>query len=49
MTDLFSPIKIGPTTLSHRVVMAPLTRMRSETGAKPGKLMETYYAQRASE
>jgi N-ethylmaleimide reductase len=48
MTDLFSPIKIGPLSLSHRVVMAPLTRMRSEPGDKPGKLMETYYAQRAS-
>jgi 2,4-dienoyl-CoA reductase-like NADH-dependent reductase (Old Yellow Enzyme family) len=26
---LFSPIQIGPITLSHRVVMAPLTRSRS--------------------
>ncbi|MDB5817491.1 MAG: alkene reductase [Rhizobacter sp.] len=49
MTDLFSPIKIGPLALSHRVVMAPLTRMRSEPGDKPGKLMQTYYDQRASE
>ena len=49
MTDLFSPINIGPYTLSHRVAMAPLTRMRSEPGDTPGKLMETYYAQRASE
>ena len=49
MTDLFSPIKIGPLALSHRVVMAPLTRMRSEPGDKPGKLMQTYYEQRTSE
>src|SRR4051812_8465593 len=48
MTDLFSPIKIGPYTLDHRVVMAPLTRMRSEAGDKPGTLMQTYYDQRAS-
>ena len=26
---LFSPTQIGPITLSHRVVMAPLTRSRS--------------------
>jgi N-ethylmaleimide reductase len=47
---LFSPIQVGPYTLSHRVVMAPLTRMRSELpGDIPGKLMIEYYAQRASE
>ena len=47
---LFSPVIIGPTTLSHRVVMAPLTRSRSEQpGDIPGKLMQEYYTQRASE
>jgi N-ethylmaleimide reductase len=55
MTDsvarkLFSPIHIGPLALSHRVVMAPLTRSRSERpGDIPGKLMLEYYTQRASE
>ena len=29
-TKLFSPVQIGPITLQHRVVMAPLTRSRSE-------------------
>ena len=33
----------------YRVVMAPLTRMRSEPGDIPGDLMVEYYAQRASE
>src|SRR5271168_5189398 len=47
---LFSPVQIGPTTLQHRVVMAPLTRSRSEQpGDIPGKLTLEYYSQRASE
>ncbi len=47
---LFSPVHVGPLALSHRVVMAPLTRSRSEQpGDIPGKLMLEYYTQRASE
>ena len=47
---LFSPVQIGPLTLLHRVVMAPLTRSRSEQpGDIPGNLMLEYYTQRASE
>src|SRR5271163_5093114 len=47
---LFSPVQIGPTTLQHRVVMAPLTRSRSEQpGDIPGNLMVEYYSQRASD
>src|SRR5882672_1097221 len=47
---LFSPVMIGPLALSHRVVMAPLTRSRSEQpGDIPGALMIEYYGQRASE
>lgn len=45
---LMTPLQIGPHTLAHRVVMAPLTRMRAEAGAIPGALMAEYYAQRAS-
>ena len=49
-TKLFSPVQIGPITLQHRVVMAPLTRSRSEQpGDIPGNLMLEYYTQRASE
>jgi 2,4-dienoyl-CoA reductase-like NADH-dependent reductase (Old Yellow Enzyme family) len=29
LTHLFSPLQLGEVTLAHRVVMAPLTRMRS--------------------
>jgi N-ethylmaleimide reductase len=48
MSKLFSPMQLGPYELSHRVVMAPLTRMRSEPGDMPGDLMVEYYKQRAS-
>jgi N-ethylmaleimide reductase len=48
MRPLFSPIKIGPYQLAHRVVMAPLTRMRSDPGDIPSNLMVEYYSQRAS-
>jgi len=49
MSKLFSTTKIGPYRLSHRVVMAPLTRMRSDPGDIPSDLMVEYYTQRASE
>ena len=48
MSKLHSPIQVGPFEISHRVVLAPLTRMRAEGGARPGPLMAEYYAQRAS-
>ena len=48
MSKLMSPVKIGSFDIAHRVVLAPLTRMRAETGAIPGPLMAEYYAQRAS-
>ncbi|MEW6092315.1 MAG: alkene reductase, partial [Pseudomonadota bacterium] len=44
---LFAPLKLGRYTLAHRVVMAPLTRMRS-TGNTPTDLAVEYYSQRAS-
>lgn len=48
-TELFKPIKIGKITLPHRVVMAPLTRMRAlHPGNIPnGDLASTYYSQRS--
>jgi N-ethylmaleimide reductase len=49
MSKLHTTIKVGPHNISHRVVLAPLTRMRAEPGAIPGKLMAEYYAQRTSE
>jgi N-ethylmaleimide reductase len=47
---LFTPVQLGAIDLSHRVVMAPLTRQRSQQpGDLPGPLNTAYYSQRASE
>ena len=47
--SLFSPVKIGPYQLKHRLVMAPLTRMRAEKPSlAPRPLNAEYYAQRAT-
>ncbi|WP_158744488.1 alkene reductase [Acidisphaera sp. L21] len=49
MANLFDPIQAGAFALNHRVVLAPLTRMRSDMpGNVPGVLMAEYYAQRAT-
>jgi N-ethylmaleimide reductase len=46
---LFDPIQVGAFDLSHRVVLAPLTRMRAEMpGNIPGPDMAGYYAMRAT-
>ena len=47
-SKLFEPYKLGPITLSNRVVMAPLTRNRAVEGMVPSPLAVEYYAQRAS-
>jgi N-ethylmaleimide reductase len=47
--SLFSPLQVGPYLLQHRVVMAPLTRMRAErTSFAPRPLNAEYYGQRAT-
>jgi N-ethylmaleimide reductase len=47
---LFTPIQIGAIRLSHRVVMPPLSPVRSkQPGDIPGALMAEYYTQRASD
>jgi 2,4-dienoyl-CoA reductase-like NADH-dependent reductase (Old Yellow Enzyme family) len=45
--DLFSPVTLGDLELANRVVMAPLTRMRSGSSGVPGDLVVEHYAQRA--
>ena len=48
-TTLFTPIQLGAIDLAHRIVMAPLTRMRaSQPGMNPHALNAEYYAQRAT-
>lgn len=43
-----SPIKIGNILLDHRVVLAPLTRLRATVDGVPTDMMLEYYTQRAS-
>ena len=46
---LFSPLQVGPYKLAHRVVMAPLTRMRADRSSfAPRALNAEYYRQRAT-
>ncbi len=48
MTTLFDALTLGDISLPNRIVMAPLTRMRSkQPGNIPYALNATYYAQRA--
>ena len=48
MSDLFTPLPIGPLTLDNRILMAPLTRGRAGDEHIPNELMAEMYAQRAS-
>ena len=50
MKHLFTPVALGAVQLKHRIVMAPLTRSRSEQpDSIPGDLMVEHYRQRASD
>jgi N-ethylmaleimide reductase len=48
MKTLFSSIKLGPYSLSNRIVLAPMTRCRARAGNVPSELAPLYYSQRAS-
>lgn len=48
MKNLLTPIKIGSIELRNRVIMAPLTRHRSDREGVPNDMMREYYEQRAS-
>src|SRR3984957_7188079 len=49
-SKLFTRLQLGSLNLKHRVVMAPLTRSRSEQpGGIPGDMMVQYYSDRASD
>ncbi len=47
MHSLFSQVQIGRHTLTNRMIMAPMTRSRSDDFGVPTELVPTYYAQRA--
>jgi len=46
---LFTPVRVGPYTIAHRVVLAPMTRLRSNSDDSPSEMMMKFYAQRASD
>jgi len=49
MSRLYTPIKVGPYDLTHRVVLAPMTRLRTiQPGDIPSPMMVDFYGQRAS-
>ncbi|KAL2945137.1 12-oxophytodienoate reductase 3 [Bienertia sinuspersici] len=45
--DLFSPYQLGPFNLSHRIVLAPMTRCRA-IDEIPNEALEKYYTQRST-
>ncbi|KAL7315316.1 hypothetical protein PS15m_006778 [Mucor circinelloides] len=44
-----TPLDVGNMSLKHRIVLAPLTRLRSDQDGVPTDLQVEYYRQRASE
>ncbi|KAJ7434928.1 hypothetical protein B0H11DRAFT_2116077, partial [Mycena galericulata] len=47
-SKLFQPIRLGDITLRHRIIMAPLTRIRADKNHVPLPHVREYYEQRAS-
>jgi 2,4-dienoyl-CoA reductase-like NADH-dependent reductase (Old Yellow Enzyme family) len=47
MPTLFDPLQAGEFKLSNRIIMAPMTRCRADTGHVPNALMAEYYKLRA--
>ncbi|KAL4941408.1 hypothetical protein BDV06DRAFT_181254 [Aspergillus oleicola] len=47
-SKLFSPLKVGTNTLSHRITLPPMTRFRVNAGHIPQDTVAEYYAQRGS-
>lgn len=45
---LFEPLRLGHLALTHRVVMAPLTRLRADENHIPQPVSVKYYEQRES-
>lgn len=48
MSELFQPLQIGNVELQHRVVMAPLTRLRADADNVPLPMATAYHEQRSS-
>lgn len=48
MPTLFDPVSLGDLHLANRVIMAPLTRMRTQPGNLMSPINAEYYAQRST-
>lgn len=46
-SSLFTPLRVGRLTLSHRIVLAPLTRLRATQDHVHTQLGVDYYSQRS--
>jgi N-ethylmaleimide reductase len=46
---LAKPLQVGKFALKHRVVLAPLTRCRSDDRLAPRQMNVEYYRQRATD
>jgi NADPH2 dehydrogenase len=47
-TSLFKPLKLGTSQLQHRIIMAPLTRLRADDAHVPLPMASEYYTQRTT-
>lgn len=47
-SPLFTPLRVGDLTLAHRIVMAPMTRLRVNSDNAPGDATVEYYSQRSA-
>ncbi|KAI9492278.1 hypothetical protein BDB00DRAFT_765681 [Zychaea mexicana] len=48
-SKLFQPIKLGSAQLKHRIVLAPMTRLRATADHVPTDLIREHYEQRATD
>lgn len=48
ISKLFQPIKLGASQLKHRIVLAPMTRVRADSDGVPNDLLIKHYEQRAT-
>jgi N-ethylmaleimide reductase len=48
-SKLFTPVQVGPYQITHRIVLAPMTRLRATPDDSPSDMMVKFYSQRATE
>ncbi|CAE6449167.1 unnamed protein product [Rhizoctonia solani] len=48
VSKLFEPLRVGDLTISHRIVMAPMTRLRTTQDGVVTEITAEYYSQRST-